>query len=460
MELNSTLLDSPTLAYFLGVVPVNAVAATCKMIERGHHIIPASITAKGRTQNHNLTVISIRGCDVSSSPPEGVEAVIADRDGIKNFLVCHEKHTHGVGCALYRMDDFAKSLYQEAVSRNFTRLDHDSDDAHSVNHLVPVDKRRLDDAQSCIQEGIANSHYAAGGIAFIIFAEWLKTCTSGATFPSIWRLRGCLLGGLAESFGKGLVVSIVTSCLSRAFSCFPGDGLVTLHTGLQKPMMELSIGDQVAVMTANGRIEFDEVYAFGHNDPNNMSFFLKLTLKPTLIVDGDNLVKSLELSPHHFVPVSSVMNGYMVYKRAKDIRMGDLLWVDMHHNNTLEQFAVTDLTMIVKAGLYNPFTLSGNVIVGDVVASTHSDWFLDVLFETIGITHWLPIAYQMVLFPIRMLYRILGKNAYTRLYRFLDTHMQLSTFGTRHGGKVVATVTILFSITLPSFLHLKRCSKS
>ncbi|KAJ7545086.1 hypothetical protein O6H91_09G106900 [Diphasiastrum complanatum] len=459
IQLNSTLLDSPTPAYFLGVVPANAVATACNMIERGHHIIPASITAQGRTENHNLKVISTKGCDVSSSPPEGVHAVFSDRDGIKNFLVCHKNHTYTVGCALYRMDDNANAIYEEVESGNSTRF-HDFHDVYSANHLLPVDKRRLDIVPQCVQDGVAKSDGIRNGIFLLNFIPLFQACISGQEETGV-DLRLCLLGGLAESLGKAVAIAVIIECTGSFInSCFPGDGLVTLHTGLQKPMMELSIGDQVAVMKANGRIAFDEVYAFGHNDPNGMSFFVKLTLKPTWIVDDNYLVKSLELSPRHFVPVSLVMNGYMVYKRAKDIHMGDLLWVNIHHNNTLEQFVVTDSVMTFKTGLYNPFTLSGNVLVGDVVASTHSDWFLDDLFDSIGITHWLPIAYQMVLFPIRMLYRILGKNAYSRLYLFLDTRMDLSTLGTHHGGHILVTITMLIFITIPSLFYLKRCSKS
>ncbi|KAJ7566401.1 hypothetical protein O6H91_02G101000 [Diphasiastrum complanatum] len=402
-----------------------------------------------------VQVISVKGCDVSSSPPEGVQAVFSDGEGIKNFLVCHENHTHTVGCALYRMDDDADAIYQEVESRNSTRF-LDFDDVYSARHLVTLDKRRLFPLPDCVQRGLQTGGVIGTGFYLIDFFNIYIACElANPTF-----VAPCLFMKLAPYVTKSAARFIIFACASAIInSCFPGDGLVTLATGLQKPMMELSIGDQVAVIKANGRMIFDEVYAFGHNDPNGMSFFVKLTLKPTHVVDGDYLVKSLELSPRHFVPVSLVVNGHMVYKRAKDIHMGDLLWVNINDSNTLEQFVVTDSVVILKTGLYNPFTLSGNVLVDDVMASTHSDWFLDNLFDTIGITHWLPTTYQMVLFPVRMLYRILGKDAYTRLYLFLDTHMHLSVFGTLHGGKMVATTTILLVIALPCFSFLRTCSK-
>jgi hypothetical protein len=72
---------------------------------------------------------------------------------------------------------------------------------------------------------------------------------------------------------------------------------------------------------------------------------------------------------------------------------------------------------VVKQGVYNPFTLGGTIIVNGVVASSHSDWFLDSVFEAMGVTHWLPAAYQLILLPARVLYTVVGKDAYIRPLR-------------------------------------------
>ena len=54
-----------------------------------------------------------------------------------------------------------------------------------------------------------------------------------------------------------------------------------------------------------------------------------------------------------------------------------------------------DIRSILVQGLYNPFTLQGTIVVDDVVASVHSEWFLDDLFDSIGVTDLLPHAYQV-----------------------------------------------------------------
>ena len=53
------------------------------------------------------------------------------------------------------------------------------------------------------------------------------------------------------------------------------------------------------------------------------------------------------------------------------------------------------ITTTVGKGLYNPLTLSGTILVNGMVASVHSDWFLDAAFDALDISGWLPSAYQV-----------------------------------------------------------------
>lgn len=47
-----------------------------------------------------------------------------------------------------------------------------------------------------------------------------------------------------------------------------------------------------------------------------------------------------------------------------------------------------------RRGLYNPFTLGGDIVVNDVLASVHSDWFLDAAVPNAW-AHHLPAVYQV-----------------------------------------------------------------
>ena len=115
-------------------------------------------------------------------------------------------------------------------------------------------------------------------------------------------------------------------------------------------------------------------------------------------------------------------------------------------------YVVSDVSRVEKAGLYNPFTLGGTIIVNGVVASSHSDWFLDTTFESLGLTHWLPATYQMVLSPVRLLYRILGKDLYISVYQRLDAVVDIAAFGTSHGASIVATVAASSAVIIALLL--------
>jgi hypothetical protein len=77
------------------------------------------------------------------------------------------------------------------------------------------------------------------------------------------------------------------------------------------------------------------------------------------------------------------------------------------------------------------------------VASSHSDWFLDSVFEAMGVTHWLPAAYQLILLPARVLYAVVGKDAYIRLFEHVDSLIDIAHFGTHHGAQFAVTVATL-----------------
>lgn len=112
-------------------------------------------------------------------------------------------------------------------------------------------------------------------------------------------------------------------------------------------------------------------------------------------------------------------------------------------------------------GLYNPLTLGGTIIIDGVATSVHSEWFLDPLFEKLGLVAWLPAAYQAVLSPARLLFKAVGPEVYTAMYKALDARLGgVAAFGTKHGGNIATSSAVLLSaaVVLGSTKAWKCCS--
>ncbi|EFJ04280.1 hypothetical protein SELMODRAFT_432559 [Selaginella moellendorffii] len=146
-------------------------------------------------------------------------------------------------------------------------------------------------------------------------------------------------------------------------------------------------------IVAVGKNSFSDIYAFGHKDLDVVSEFVQVKTE----------ANTLELTAGHFVP---------------------------------------KISKVDKLGLYNPLTLSGNILVNNVVASVHSEWFLDSLFDALGASEYLPYAYQSLLAPVRALYNIAGSKLYSAGYSMLDSCVNVADSGTKYGGPIAITIGI------------------
>ena len=66
--------------------------------------------------------------------------------------------------------------------------------------------------------------------------------------------------------------------------------------------------------------------------------------------------------------------------------------------------------MVPKQGLFNPYMLSGNIVVNGVAASAHSSWVLDH-FVPEALTKYLPATYQSIFVVGRWIYSVFGARA-------------------------------------------------
>lgn len=157
--------------------------------------------------------------------------------------------------------------------------------------------------------------------------------------------------------------------------CFPVDAVVLLDDGTKRKMGDLNIGDRVQI----GRDEYSSIYTFTHRDYEIESEFVHVTLS------GGS---SLELSHAHYLYV----NDKSSVLAADLIKVGDQLF-----GPSDEKLEVLSKKNVRKKGLFNPHTLSGDIVVNGVLTTTYT--------EAIHVT-----AAHSLLAPIRAFYASTGKG--------------------------------------------------
>lgn len=171
----------------------------------------------------------------------------------------------------------------------------------------------------------------------------------------------------------------------KSTQCFPAAATVQLENGATKSMQDLQLGD--AVLDASGA--YSPVYFFSHADASVKAAYVELSL------EGGS---KLSLTPDHYVAA----NGHVVY--AKDVAIGDA--IDYVDAGVTKSGAVVKTSEVLERGLYNPYTLSGTIVVDGVVASCHSSWILDGLLPP----HVAAVVYQRLFVIPRLAYKLLGPD--------------------------------------------------
>jgi hypothetical protein len=178
--------------------------------------------------------------------------------------------------------------------------------------------------------------------------------------------------------------------------CFPGSAMVRTASGAMTRMRDLAIGDRVEVVREDGTIGFDEIYLFTHKQIEVEASFVELWLASGQRVSA---------TARHFIPVGAPHTSWSNHEllAAEDVQPGHRMWI-RNAAGMLESTEVIAVNRCRDDGLFNPLTISGTIVVDGVVASAHSDWFLDGFVSA----HVQGKVYQTMFAPVRGLYRVLG----------------------------------------------------
>lgn len=154
---------------------------------------------------------------------------------------------------------------------------------------------------------------------------------------------------------------------SGGSTCFPAEESVRLYDGSVTTMEKLALGDRVLVAKPS---TYSTVFMFTHRIDKGLYEFCQFTLE-----DGS----VIRMTPTHYTYVDGKILS------ARDVRVG--------HKLDSKRVAKVELTF--ERGLYNPQTVSGDIVVNGVRTTTFT--------ETVVVS-----LAQSLLSPFRCLYKLVG----------------------------------------------------
>ena len=152
--------------------------------------------------------------------------------------------------------------------------------------------------------------------------------------------------------------------------CYAASATFVDVAGRRRQMESLLLGEEVKVITKKG-VTSKPVITFIHRQPDLFQEFLQIT---TL-----RYKKNLKITEDHLIFVEK--NGKEAAIPARDVKIGDMVYVKVGGKEMLEKDAVQCVSIVFERGVYAPVTLSGTILVNDVYTSCYFDVLSHVWFH-------------------------------------------------------------------------------
>ena len=182
--------------------------------------------------------------------------------------------------------------------------------------------------------------------------------------------------------------------------CFPSGSVIQVQSKdgevKQKKMVNLDVGDKVMGWDEKrNEAVFTKVVMFAHLEPDAVDVkYLKITLE-----DGNEIT----LSGNHLVMVGKQKRAIL----ARKVKPGDIVF-SVDENRKISPKKVLEVEKVIEQGIFCPITLSGNVIVDNVLASCYASVKDHVLLKGLVKIS----AHNMAhfgLMPMRVLHKLRSK---------------------------------------------------
>ena len=399
-----------TTYYYYGNIDITTIEYGCKLMYDGY----SQFTFRKKLESNSQTSLS-----VISILSEACE----DNNYYGNFSFTVNSRYFLVFCDNNNDDDVCQ-IYE--VTYDIITYNSSSSDSNNYNSS---DRRRL--AEECgsggsvYVEGKGQAYCSSGGMSWdSAIGKFLFT---GNPIIKIGSWLGSLVGAtgnaIQETAGECYYAQSSYGC--PAFrccpdsSCFAGSSIVEVldfnnSNGkiVYKQIKDIEIGDQVLTMNKYGEFEYSDVYMNGHkiskedmldSDVKYEYIYIKTESNDEIIATRDHFIHVCENKDSCSFETSLFVSfeNVIPYKH--------FIFVTKNNNNKNNNknfglsMVVSVTTKIEKDGIYNPYTLNGNIVVNNVVASCHSSWIVD---KYIPITwrHYMPNIYQTLFAPVRYIY--------------------------------------------------------
>jgi len=141
--------------------------------------------------------------------------------------------------------------------------------------------------------------------------------------------------------------------ITQSLDCFSPLAQAIVKGKGKVSMNQIKVGDQV--LTAKGH--FEVIYSMDHRDPAKLADFVRVTYDSSTEEEHH-----LELTKNHML--FAVGNSKPI--PAKKLKVGDEIYT------VYGPRPIKNISSIIRAGVFNPLTADGTIVVDGIIASTYS----------------------------------------------------------------------------------------